>query len=63
MSPVGGEGTGEQSALMGDRVKTTGRVDELEMSVGTAPYDVYCSVMFLHLVADGFSCWPPGLLT
>jgi hypothetical protein len=38
MSPVEGEGTGEQSALMEDRVDT--RADEIETSVGAASYDV-----------------------
>jgi hypothetical protein len=38
MSPVEGEETGEQSTLMEDQVKT--RADEIETSVGAAPYDV-----------------------
>jgi hypothetical protein len=53
MSPVGGEVTGEQSTLTGDRVET--RADEIETSVGAAPYDVMmCSLRFLPLVADDF---------
>ncbi|KAI0287482.1 hypothetical protein BC826DRAFT_1044091, partial [Russula brevipes] len=38
MFPVGSDGTGEQSTLMEDRVET--RADEIETSVGAAPYDV-----------------------
>jgi hypothetical protein len=52
MSPVGGEGTGEQSTLMGDRVKT--RADEIETSVGAAPYDVarrFCTWSLTVLLA------------
>jgi uncharacterized RDD family membrane protein YckC len=53
MSPVGGEGTGEQSSLMGDRVET--RADEIGTSVSAAPYDVMIrSLRFLPLVADDF---------
>jgi hypothetical protein len=53
MSPVEGEGTGEQSTLMEDRVET--RADEIETSVGAAPYDVMvCSLRFLPLVTDDF---------